>query len=418
MDLATTLQRVLSLVEVLGREGGGGPSVLRLSDALEARMPVEESGLAESEVYEYQSKPLSPRNPFPSRPCNNMEFIGLDSSSRRLDAPQASIVVAAVSVSWGAFELLDWPPVYESLSEERPGPPFIRILPNSEMSYKQSLPSWIDLKNPAGFPYDRDYSVVQAMDEARVVLENWALEDPILSTIKSMRGKRVVVMVDGPLYLVPGALAGIGAPEKYVEAWRFLLLSRIEAVKALEEEGVPVIGVVKRLSRSRILSRTPQISSAISRCLGVRDFSDENALYLLYRSSCVKRRPGFLYKTPKIKVRGVAEGEADKIVEYLILPPGRLQESSGMARMVRIEYSERGLDIMRSWGLEPYQVYSMASLASESLLPISIQASDRRAKMITKVLKHLMSSLLISRGTILDYEDLGEVEVRWPGMRA
>jgi hypothetical protein len=414
MDLTAALEDMLRVIERLGREVCGGPSVLRLSDAIEARMPVEESGLAESDIYELQAKPLSPRNPFPHR-NRDIEFIGIDSSSRRIDAPQASIVVSAVSMSWGAFELLDWPPIYRSL--KLVGPPFIRILPNAEGTLLADSLQWVDFRNPAGLPYDRDYSVAQAMDEARVFLENWSLLEPLHSIAKST-DKNFVVLVDGPLYLVPGALAGVGAPEKYVEAWRFLLLSRIEAVRALEDMGVPVMGVVKRLSRSRILSRTPQLSATISKCIGLKEFNDENALYLLYRSGCTKRRPGFIYKTPKIKVRSSLGEEVDKIVEYLVLPPGRLQDPSGMGRMVRIEYTEKSLEIIRSWGLEPYQVYAMASLASDSLLPLSIQASDRRARMITKVLKHTISSLLVSRGAILDYEDLSEVEVRWPGMRA
>ncbi len=415
MDIATALEGILNIMERMSRETASGPSILRLSDAIEVRMPVEESGLAESEVYELQSKPLSPRNPFPQKPWNGIEFVGIDSSSRRLDVPQASIVVAAVSISLGAFELLDWPPVYNSI--EIRGPPFIRFLPNNDKIKVESLPRWIDLRNPAGIPYDRDYSVAQAMDEARVALENWAISEALNDFLKKFN-RKVVVLLDGPLYLVPGALAGIGAPEKYVEAWRFLLASRIEAVRSLEEIGVPVLGIVKRLSRSRILSKTPQISTAIARCTGLHEFSDESALYLLYRSGCTKRRPGFIYKTPKIRIRSRIGEEVDKIVEYLILPPGRLQDSSGLGRMVRIEYSERSLRIMRSWGLEPHHVYAIASLASDSLLPLSIQASDRRSKMITKALKHVISSLLISRGTILDYEDLGEVEVKWPGMRA
>ncbi len=413
MDIASALESLMKIIGRLGNEAYGGPSVLRLSDALEVRMPVEESGLAESEVYEYQSKPLSPRTPFPHMIWDDAKFIGIDSSSRRLDAPQASIVVAAVSISWGAFELLDWPSVYEGFSSF--GPPFLRMLPNSEGSLALEAPSWIDMRNPAGLFYDRDYSVAQAMDEARVFLENWALSEAVPKLLKSSKG--AVIMVDGPLYLVPGALAGIGAPEKYIEAWRFLLASRMEAVRSLEDMGVPVMGIVKRLSRSRILHRTPQVSIGISKCIGVKDFSDESALYLLYRSGCVKRRPGFIYKTPKIKVKSNVEEDMNKIVEYLILPPGRLQDSSGLGRMVRIEYSEKTLRIIRSWGVEPYQIYSMASLASDSLLPLCIQASDRRAKMITKALKHLISSMLVAKGTILDYEDLGEVEIRWPGMK-
>jgi len=413
LDIASTLERLMTIIGKLGNEYSGGPSVLRLSDAIEVRMPVEESGLAESEVYEFQSKPLSPRTPFPHIDWKEMKFVGVDSSSRRLDIPQASIVIAAVSMSWGAFELLDWPSVYGSFNGS--GPPFIRMLPNAEGSLILETPSWMDIKNPAGIPYDRDYSVAQASDEARVLLENWALSEAIPNLLNKM--EKTIVMVDGPLYLVPGALVGIGAPEKYIEAWRFLLASRIEAVRSLEELGIPVIGVVKRLSRSRILYRIPQISSNIGRCIGIKDFSDENALYLLYRSNCVKRRPGFIYKTPKIRVRSNVGENIDKIVEYLVLPPGRLQESSGLGRMVRIEYSERTLEVVRSWGMEPYQIYSVASLASDSLLPLCIQASDRRAKMITKALKYIISSMLVARGSILDYEDLGEVEVKWPGMR-
>ena len=421
MNLLLVLEDAVEVLQRISGGNGGGPSILRLDDVMQVRAPAEEFGLAESEVYE-GGRILSPRSPVPPRiRGDGLRFLGVDSSSREINAPPASVVVAAVSVSGGTVEIHDWPPVYGGYPYRGSGPPFARILPNTDPPPKLSLPEWFTSLNPAGAPYSRDYSLAQAMDEARVDLENWALVNPVyeVASYYLEQGYRPVVLVDGPIFLVPGVLAGGGEyREEYASAWRILLEARIRAIEYLESAGVPVLGVVKRLQKSRILARTPGVSDDIERCLGDSSYSDEHALHAIYRSGCIERRPGFIHKTPKIKLRIRGYVEAEKIAEYLLVPPGRYQDSPGLVRALRVEYTERSLEIMKSWGLEPYQVYSLASLAGDSLLPVPLQASDRRAKMITRALKETLARMLVARGMPLDYEELGRVEVGWPGMRS
>ena len=145
-------------------------------------------------------------------------------------------------------------------------------------------------------------------------------------------------------------------------------------------------------------------------CVGPGDHGDEMIVYRAY-TTCTRRMPGRIYRTPIVRVDppGLA---APKLVEYLAVPPGRWQSGPEGVRIVRLEYTERSLAIMRGeLGLEPYQVYSLSSLASGSLLPLVLLASDRRARTIARALARFLERELARRGVPLSYETAIEERV-------
>lgn len=410
--LADSLRRAAeSIGEAPLRAARIAASALRLSDLIQVRAPIEDLGAGGARVYEASPTILSPRTPLPRRHAlrRRIVFAGVDSGSRGVETPLAGVAVAAVSASLSApVELFDWPPLHPGLEPPGDGPPFLRILPNW-VGWDPPLPPVATARNPSGERYGPDYSMAQALDEARVCLENWALNQ-LAGLAGRLGGAGLVVLVDGPLYLVPGALADGGASRVYREAWRRLLEERIRAVRALEALGVPVIGVVKRVSRSRILHRTRGLEGLVESCVGPGEHSDEMIVYRAY-TSCTRRVPGRIYRTPIIAVEAPLPGVV-KLVEYLAVPPGRWQSGPEGVRIARLEYTEETLSILRDrLGIEPYQAYALSSIASGGLQPLVIVASDRRSRSIARSLARFLERELARRGIPLSYETALEERV-------
>ncbi len=407
------LETVKSIVLLANNGGRVSPSVLRLDDLAGLRAPAEDLGIVEAYVHESAPRPVRAVSPLPIRGARHVgatiEFMGIDSSARHVETAAAGMIVSAVSISGhGPVELADWPPVYKYNVTVPPGPPFIRVLPNTLEPAIPELPPGVTLRNPAGMPYDRDYSIAQALDEARVELENWAI-----SVAPRLRrgSSRFVVFVDGPLFTVPGALAEPGAPTSVREAWRVLVSRRVEAVRAVEDAGGVVIGVVKRLSRSRILSKAIRSSM----CGAAEGQTDEFYMLRVIASGCARWSPGQVYKSVKVAVRHFSlPGAPLKITEYLAIPPGAWHGGPRGLLLVRLEYTEESLRRLRAWGLEPIHAYSLASIALGSRLPLPLLASDRRARSISNALRKLVAIESMRIGVPLDYESLiEEAGERW-----
>ncbi len=375
-------------------------SVLRLEDVI-ARSPAEEEpGLSLVEVYEDQGRLLRPVRPG-SRRARPRLVAAVDSSSRHLEAPAADLVVTAVvAAGWGG--LVDaWP--RESL--EPGGPPFILMLRNTpEAEPPPGLP--VATRNPAGYEYGESYSIHQALDEARVQLENWMLE-----RLSSVVGPGSAVLVDGSLFNVTvGFLKGSGAVG---EAWRELVRRRMEVVARLEERGAAVIGVVKRIERSRLLAASERVRRLAEAC-GVklhREAGDRVALNQAV-TACPVWRPGSLLASPKLLVRNPPAGP-ERIAEYVVVPPGRYQRGPAGSRMYRLEYTVRSLEALRSRGLEPVDVLALDSVARGSLEPVSIAWCDRMARRTTEKLRRFLAHRLLGSGASLGYST--GLEVAWSG---
>ncbi|MDM7274746.1 MAG: DNA double-strand break repair nuclease NurA [Thermoprotei archaeon] len=379
-------------------------SVLRLEDALWLREPVEDSGDFVARVYEYSSRPLRARRPFPGK---GFKFtpLGLDSSSRVLETSAADIIIGGVSVSSSrGFPGFTWPswgePVFKDVH------PIFYLLPNFEGSIELGDPL-VSTVNSAGIPFDINYSVGEAADEMRVSMENWALRCS-LDVVEDLEDP--VVMVDGPLYTVVKALVLKGVSENVSAVWAKLLNERVEAIKALESRGVPVIGVVKRVEKSTILSKT----RGFSYLTGNNALEGDKSVVLKMFANIEDKIPGRIYVTPKILVKAPRGVEADdKIIEYIVIPPGKYQFNISFSRVYRVEYTLKSLKILESKGLDPIQVTAMDSVASGSLEPLSIKMSDVRSSRITQAFKGELARKIASLKAPLSYWSLKEAAWGW-----
>ena len=401
------MRRLAELLGSADRASGVGRSVLRLQDLLEARLSLEDSGMAYVEVLEGQARLLMPIDVGRAHRVRDPGFTvaGVDSSSRHLETPPADIVVGTVSATFWRGLGLDWP----SLAGGDLwgwGPPYIFILPNDPDLAGRLRVDYASTVNPAGKPFDPDYSVHQALDELRVSLENWAL--------KALAGEDLrpqALLLDGPVFLVARAVFDQVAV-KYRDSWRALLEGRLEGVRRLEGRGVAVVGVVKRVERSRLLSAAAGMEALLSKC-GLRGgaIGDRALIDAALRLGCFKWRPGTILRSPKLHVK-LGEG-LEKIVEYIVVPPGGFNLSPVIARVYRLEYTEDTLAALKSWGLEPVHVFLADSVARDSLEPVTIAASDRRSSSITRGLRRMLAATLRAQGVPISYSSMIEVVEDW-----
>lgn len=370
-----------------------GRSSLSLSEILEASSDEDRGPV---DMFERASRPLLPRRvPGYSK---DMVHIGVDTSTRLLATPYADIVVSALSVSGpGPVELCDYPSLYgEPMSCGPSPPPFIYVVPHGAVE----LPEQEGVASVIASPSDLSQSFISKLaDYARLSLERWAMEVPVEQIARAFAeaGRRPVVMLDGPIFISQGK--GVGN----------LMVQRYEAVKQLESAGVPVIGVVKRVERSFMLSSSPTYSRLLEGCgLSASGETDAMILQRLASLGCVDEVPGRVYVTPKIIVKG-GDG-IEKIVEYVIMMPSAWQKLGVRSKVFRLEYAEETLNMLEEFNVDPLQAFLGDSLARESLEPVSVSMSDRRAKALTSSLRALLAKEVVGLGGRLGYES--EVELR------
>ncbi len=389
-----------------------GPSILRLDDLLELRAPAEDLGNVESTLLEYYPKILLPITPPKPEDSQSRVIIGVDSSSRLVELQSATLVVSAVSVSSNKRGLSwDWPPVFNGVGPSL-DEPVVRILPNddSQVEVDDSLATSV---NPAGYRYDPDYNQYQAMDEARVSAENRALE--ALAEILESKpwSSRTIILVDGPVFLVPGVLGSGQGRLEYVEAWRRLLRERVRVIERLASTGARVYGVVKRIEKARILGRA-RLPGGYKRCLG--DTSGRSDLSLLSRALSARcyqsSQRGKPLASPPALVR--SRGGPSKVAQYVILPQPWHLPKPGASAYYRVEepygqWSSSGgrLDGYRS----PVVGVLFDSIARGSLEPVTIRWSDRRAREATRYLRSLLLRMALREGVPVTYGEMVEEAV-------
>lgn len=392
------------------------PSILRLDEALIARTPSEDMGETKVEAIELYPRILQSIKAPGGESLKDTVIIGMDSSSRLIDTPTASIIVASVSISSNKKPGLgDWPPLY---GNGIPGfdEPFISILPTSEDYYVEDH-EFVTTTNPAGIEYHGDYSVYQALDEARVRLENRALE-VIADILEDARPRSdVLILIDGPLYLVTGAITRPGVPYEYKKAWERLSMQRIKAVSRLESAGARVYGIVKRIERASLLQRDPNLDSRIRNCIGEARYNDKLVLYRsLERRLCVRITPpnggGYALTTSSLRVEYTGQNNS-KVAQYVVIPQPRWTPNPYASRYYRVEESyESWLEHEGRWRSyrSPVAGILLDSISRGTTEPVTIKYSDRRAKEITSYLKTIMIMEAARNNIPISYSN--EIEVR------
>lgn len=382
-------------------------SALRLDDVLRVRTPIEESGELRAVMLEASSRPLIPRR---VREVAGALALGVDSATRTLETPAADVVIGSVSLaSYRLSYTLDYPGLE---SGWEPGPPIIFLLSNYDEPVYSGWSPLVSSSNPAGRTYNRDYSVPQAEDEMRVSLENWALRASV-GLLEELGGAEPYVLVDGPIYPAPRGLIDPSSPRWAREAWSVLISERVEAVELLESRGVPVIGVVKRVEKSSILSRTRGFPEAASSCIDSVAGSPDAAIISAIMSSCYEAYPGRVASTPLIRVEPLSGDMPGKLVQYVVIPHGVYQVSPALARIYRLELSERSLEIIQSMGLDPPTLLVQDTVVAGSLDPVSISLSDARAGSLASALHSALASAVLGSGYPVSYSTRRELEWMW-----
>ncbi|MEM4758891.1 MAG: DNA double-strand break repair nuclease NurA [Desulfurococcaceae archaeon] len=202
----------------------------------------------------------------------NTFIYGLDSSSRVVDTPYSFIAVGASTVlnRFNGFTI-DYPDINDIYGEESKRF-FTLFIPefeagDEELDVLENMN--IVTKNPAGYRYKPGYNKSIALDEFRLMLENALLREVLVRDCF----KDATLLLDGPLYIVP-QYVNIGLKEMgnevvkaYIDAWITLVSERLNILEKLfVEKNVISIGVVKRINKSNILSKTDPLGISKS-CL-------------------------------------------------------------------------------------------------------------------------------------------------------
>jgi len=165
----------------------------------------------------------------------DVRVVVVDGSSRRLGSPRFRVFLAGVAVYGGNTPLRLYP-----MTELVEGVKFIGVkAPEGvlkEIENDRKLRHYVKVKFEDGNTYFHERANEEDVsDDVRMSLESWAIEK-----LAGELGNGYAVVLDGPLYLG-------------VEIKRELAKRRVNAIDRLEDRGVPVVGVVKRVENSRKL---------------------------------------------------------------------------------------------------------------------------------------------------------------------
>lgn len=188
-------------------------------------------------------------------------IVGVDGSSRRFSSPYGGFVLATVAITWGPLPLSDYPPLgYEYPFKIDLQKPFIATF--ASMNIQSSL---VATNSPSGQPYEeyyvvngikRRFALADMAHEIRTSLETYGLEIAAkgLAYLSKEDNIRAIIL-DGPLYQRPWKTEVKRAPILR-EDWKVLTQQRVEILKKLwDKERIPVVASVKRLEKSRYLTR-------------------------------------------------------------------------------------------------------------------------------------------------------------------
>ncbi len=377
-------------------------------------------------------------------PSKNLFIIGVDGSSRAIDTPYAFIGLATLSIYSNMFrELLDHPPLPIKYALPPLDTPFIALSPDlpeefiENISFNMARTPYVTLHSPADTLYTRDYNKSVILNELRNNLENHGLEHLALQVDETCRvfGSKPVIFVDGPVYPVPNIfkqhynllilkIVKKGRIDDYVASWKTLLEHRISSIYKLERQGVPVIGIVKRLESSRLMISSKDFMDKAREQYGIPigDMGNDQALIdMLFRILVSK---GFIHQPFKPMVIGpfkipssttyidkyVSISVPDKIAYYVIVPRTRF---GSMLRYIvyRVESTLESIEILRdSYRVELYDAVLRDSIGSGTMLPLTILYADKRCKKLSRSIAKILAGDLEARGIPLTYDTIRVIE--------
>lgn len=344
---------------------------------------------------------------YPSKRFTNIYAV--DSSSRVVDTPYLFIAIGSVSVinRFNGF-IIDHPEPSQLIrSSPTSTGKFLAIVPEI-ISIIDDIRSDIEeiayTHNPAGAPYTPSYNKFAILDELRIRLENYMLKQLCSRNIEDS-----ILFLDGPIYYVPPIIKDIDKNSmeyQYLQAWKILMKERVKLVEKIISRNNVVIGIVKRLYKTNLLSRIDPLGIA-----GNARINDEAYLSLAVNNVVKNNVKIFVlgpieysfYNTRLNTVFPV------KKIYYLGIPKRTIYGYSGFReyafyRFEILSSSERFLDDKNISSLDPV-LYD--SVVAGSILPLSILIVDQRVKKITSAIaNNLIREISQSGETTLRYISL------------
>lgn len=320
-------------------------------------------------------------------PHNSPPILAVDGSNRNIDTPYAFTTIASGSiVSERLGVILDYPAAWFNypLEVKEVLTPYIGVAPDTD-NVVLDLPPSATQYSPVGKLYDSNYNRHQVVDEIRARVENTLLNLVLRVDERLLIGlKHRVVVVDGPLYHIPRVLFEQTAEEYYIKAWRRILKDRVEAVMKLDSKRIVTIGVVKRIERSKILSKSQEFNDKIMETLKV-SISGGNDLVVVDRLISEALSDGII-RTPlkplligpfrvRTSIRDVLriKDMPLKVIGYVFIPhhPYSLVNH----RILRIEVSE---SMYRIFGNIVFSWVAYDAVNHSTTIPYSLHLAHSR----------------------------------------
>ncbi len=353
--------------------------------------------------------------------------IGIDSSTRYISTPFIDLAIVTASI-YSRFlgELYDLPPLTGGYPLSVETPPYIALIGAEDLDVSE-LREKVITRSPAGVPYDSAYNRFVLLDEMRTSTETFLLENLVDKAPSLINGDFYVVM-DGPVYHTPllfrqhyeitkGTAAPRGRLQAYVESWRNMLSERLRVLRKALSGNIIVIGVVKRIEKSSLISSSPSYHAVLAEHgLQVPATDNDQAfIELLYREAIRRGLLGYPLRPfyigpfrvePSASLLNRYIGNAvPKIAYYYVFPLYRY--AVHMYRVFRLEMIAGSEEIMKC---EPHEIILSDTLGAGSALPLSILYADKRAKALSRNITYIMTRYLEIEGMPLTYDALREYE--------
>ena len=344
---------------------------------------------------------------------NPPPIVAIDGSNRNIDTPYAfTTIVTGSIVSERLGVLLDYPAAWFNypVDTKEINIPYIGIAPDAD-NVILNLPPSATQYSPVGKIYDSNYNRHQVIDEIRVRVENTLLGLIPKIDAKTFIGLRHrVVIIDGPLYHIPRGLFDQAVEEYYIRAWRKLVQDRIRTLTKLDAKRIVAIGVVKRIEKSKILTKSQEFKYQVKNMIKV-NISGENDLVIVDKlisealANNIIHTPlkpfligPFKVKTSIGRVLGVKNAPL-KIIGYVLIPyhPYSLLNH----RVLRVEISETMYkifdDVIFSW-------IAYDAINYSTTIPYSLHLAHSRCNKWCTMLFTYYTSYYSNAGIPLTYD--------------
>jgi len=320
------------------------------------------------------------------------QIVALDGSSRKLGSPKFKLFMASVAVY--GLEPIVWYYPQPHLME---GEKFLGVKQSMEILREieedEVLSQYVKVKfENSNVFFDESTHDEDISNDVRSSLENWVIED-----LANKLGSGYSIILDGPLYLNVQRI-------DYIEN---LTRRRIESLNKLEERGIPIIGVVKRIETSKKLCNKDTIN-VLSEDVGVKLNVDLD------------------YCNDALVIQEIGRKIAYGANDVLLIGPLRQVYGKGASKDIRnftlperifwFVYSELGPRAIRVEALGSMYtnskfrdvvetlVFWLARTIDQNGVPRIINAVDRYAKFFTKRMYVTLGGFMNAMGIPFDYD--------------